>query len=66
MRLVNNKKIVFRKIIDEARRRGSNWTLTEMPGIVLNALTETNFPDHLKVILDPLLYALSLYQFILF
>ena len=62
VRFINKDQRVIRQVVDQRRRRFSGLATGEMPGVVFDALAETNLAQHLDIELGALLDALCFHQ----
>src|SRR5689334_19345607 len=53
VRFVDNRQKIFREIGQERKRRLTRGAAIEMAGIVLNAVTKTDIPDHFDIVTRP-------------
>lgn len=62
MGLVHDEQEVFRKIVDQGRRRIAGSALRQVPRIILDALHEAHLLQHLEIVHGALLDALLLQE----
>ena len=60
MALIHHQQEVFREIIQQTERTLTSFPTIEIPGIILDTRTMSQFSDHLQIIRDPFIKAFSL------